>query len=343
MFGKPTLSTGKPQSSNRKRYFYGWAIVGIVLLVDVLWLQLGRYSVVFPGELKEKGKVLLAVMCGCAVLYGIQHIPRYRQICLKLRYYEVANTVAWFALLIVFIRATSILSYLCITTDMPLVENNLLRFDQIVGFDWPAVYGWVQSHPAVRQILGFAYASGFWQLVAIPAALGLSGRREDLSMFFFLLALSSIYLLVVSTPFPATSAFEHFRVSDTDALSSVSDFSVLRNGSMRTFDLQRTQGLVSLPSFHTALAVIFAYSLRRIRFLFWPAVILDVLMIASTPTQGGHYLADVLSGLGLSALTIVSVTFLLDREAVVQVKVSARIARHATDLFAALNDRVRRS
>ncbi|SAK73042.1 PAP2 family protein [Caballeronia calidae] len=343
MYGKPTLSTGKPQLSNRKRYLYGWAIVGIVLLVDVFWLQLGGYSVVFPDEVKEKGKVLLPVICGCAVLYGIQHIPRYRQVCLKLRYYEVANTVAWFVLLIVFIRATSVLSYLCITMDMPLVENSLLRFDQVIGFDWPAVYGWVQSHPAVRQILGFAYASGFWQLIGIPAVLGLLGRREDLSMFFFLLALSSIYLLVVSTPFPATSAFEHFKVSDTDALSSVSDFSVLRDGSMRTFDLQRTQGLVSLPSFHTALAVIFAYSLRRILFLFWPAVILDVLMIASTPTQGGHYLGDVLAGLVLSALTIVSVTFLLDREAVVQFNVSTRIARHATGLFAALNDRLRRS
>jgi hypothetical protein len=338
-----TLNTGKPQSSNRKRYLYGWAIVGIVLLVDVFWLQLGGYSVVFSDELKGKGKVLLTVTCGCAVLYGIQHIPRYRQVCAKLRYHEVANTVAWFVLLIVFIQATSILSYLCITTDMPLIENSLLRFDRIIGFDWPAVYGWVQSHSAVRRILGVAYASGFWQLIAIPAVLGLLGRREELSMFFFLLALSSIYLLIVSTAFPATSAFEHFKVSDTDALSSVSDFSVLRDGSMRKFDLQRTQGLVSLPSFHTALAVIFAYSLRRIRLLFCPAVILDVLMIASTPTQGGHYLADVLAGLGLSVLTIVSITFLLDREAVVQFNVSTRIARYATGLFAALNDRLRRS
>jgi membrane-associated phospholipid phosphatase len=226
---------------------------------------------------------------------------------------------------------------------MPLIENSLLRFDRIIGFDWAAVYGWVQSHSAVRRILGVAYASGFWQLIAIPAVLGLLGRREELSMFFFLLALSSIYLLIVSTAFPATSAFEHFKVSDTDALSSVSDFSVLRDGSMRKFDLQRTQGLVSLPSFHTALAVIFAYSLRRIRLLFCPAVILDVLMIASTPTQGGHYLADVLAGLGLSVLTIVSITFLLDREAVVQFNVSTRIARYATGLFAALNDRLRRS
>lgn len=342
MYGKPAVSIGELQSSNRKRYLFGWAIVGMVLLVDVLWLQVGGYSIVF-SDLKEKGRVILAMTCACAVLYGIQNIPRYRHICLKLRYREVANTVAWFVLLIVFFPTMSLLSYLCITIDMPLVENSLVRFDQAIGFDWLAVYGWVQSHPFVLEILAFAYASGLWQLIAIPAVLGLLGRREDLSMFFFLLALSSIYLLLVSTPFPATSAFEHFKVSDANALSSVSDFSVLRDGSMRTFDLKRTQGLVSLPSFHTALAVIFAYSLRRVRSLFWPAVILDLIMIASTPTQGGHYLADVLAGLGLSALTIVSVTFLIDRGAVVQFNASSRIARHATGLFAALNDRLTRS
>ena len=68
--------------------------------------------------------------------------------------------------------------------------------------------------------------------------------------------------------------------------------------------MAHTQGLVSMPSFHTALAVLFTYSLRRIGWLFSIAVPLNVVMILSTPTQGGHYLADVVAGLLLSALTI---------------------------------------
>jgi hypothetical protein len=65
------------------------------------------------------------------------------------------------------------------------VDSSLVRFDRALGFDWPAVYRWVQSHHEVQRILAFAYVSGEWQLIAIPFILGLSGRCEDLSDFFF--------------------------------------------------------------------------------------------------------------------------------------------------------------
>ncbi|WP_157696128.1 phosphatase PAP2 family protein [Caballeronia temeraria] len=59
-----------------------------------------------------------------------------------------------------------------------------------------------------------------------------------------------------------------------------------------------------MPSFHTALAVLFTYSLARFRWLLCIAIPLNVTMIISTPTQGGHYLADVVAGLFLSILTV---------------------------------------
>jgi membrane-associated phospholipid phosphatase len=69
-------------------------------------------------------------------------------------------------------------------------------------------------------------------------------------------------------------------------------------------DISNVQGLVSMPSFHTALAVLFTYWLRKLRPLFYIAIPLNVIMILSTPTEGGHYLADVIAGLFLSVLTI---------------------------------------
>ncbi|WP_407070729.1 phosphatase PAP2 family protein [Paraburkholderia rhynchosiae] len=72
----------------------------------------------------------------------------------------------------------------------------------------------------------------------------------------------------------------------------------------KVIDLANAQGVVSLPSFHTALAVLFTYSLRKVPWLRRVAVPLNVIMILSTPTQGGHYLADVIAGLLLFALTL---------------------------------------
>jgi hypothetical protein len=288
-----------------RRYLYGWAIVSLILLIDVTWLHLSNHSVRLAG-VEAAGKAVGILFCIVVVLRAIQRIPRYEPIAVKLRYAVVSETVAWCALLLCFVSSTCILSYLCVSINAPLVDSSLVRFDRALGFDWPAVYRWVQSHHEVQRILAFAYVSGEWQLIAIPFILGLSGRCEDLSDFFFLLVLSSILLLIISTPFPATSAFVHFKVADQNAASTVSDFAILRDGTMRMFDLTNTQGLVSMPSFHTALAVFFMYSLRRIPLLFGLAMLLNVTMIVSTPTQGGHYLADVIAGLILSAMTIQS-------------------------------------
>jgi membrane-associated phospholipid phosphatase len=289
-----------------RRYLYGWVIVGLILLIDVTWLNLSNHSVRL-ASIEAAGKAAGIMFCAVVVLRAFRRIPRYEPITAKLRYAEVSDTTAWCALLICFVSSTCTLSYLCVSTNAPLVDNSLVRFDRALGFDWPVLYRWVQSHPHVQRILALAYESGRWQLLAIPLILGVSGRRADLSDFFFLLVLSSILLLIISTPFPATSAFVHFKIADPNAVSSVSDFAVLRDGTMRTFDLTKTQGLVSMPSFHTALAILFTYALRRVRLLFWVAVALNATMIVSTPTQGGHYLADVMAGLLLSALTIQSI------------------------------------
>jgi membrane-associated phospholipid phosphatase len=74
-----------------------------------------------------------------------------------------------------------------------------------------------------------------------------------------------------------------------------------------------------MPSFHTILGVLFAYALRHVRYIFSFSVALNLVMIASTPTQGGHYLADLLGGLAVAAATIaivrISTNLLSGREA----------------------------
>jgi membrane-associated phospholipid phosphatase len=296
---------GQSQQSFWRRYLLGCAIVGVILLIDVTWLHLSNRSVRWAG-VEAVGKAIAVMIFIVVTLRAVQRIPRYESVVAKLRYTEVSDTAAWCALLLCFVSSTGILSYLCVTINAPLVDSSLVRFDRTLGFDWPAAYRWVQSHSHVKQVLALAYESGSWQLVAIPVTLGLFGRREDLSDFFFLLVLSSTLLLIISTPFPASSAFVHFKITDPNTVSTVSDFAILRDGTTRTFDLTNMQGLVSLPSFHTTLAVLFTYSLRRVQLLLWVAVVINVAMIVSTPTQGGHYLADVIAGLFLSALTIFS-------------------------------------
>jgi hypothetical protein len=297
-----------------KRYLCGWAVVALFLVIDVAWLYLSGCSVQADGIVPAV-KAIGALSC-IAVGFGcMAKIPRYKLATKKLRYAEIACTAAWLMLLLFFTSVTGVLSYISVTVNAPLVDASLLRFDRALGFDWPSVYHWVHSHVAVQRILALAYDSGIWQLMGIPPVLGLLGRHEDLSDFVLHLMLSSILLLLVSTPFPAASAFLHFNIAGPNTAATVSDFNLLRNGTMRHFDLTQMQGLVSFPSFHTALAVFFAYSLRRSVMLFPFAIPLNAAMVISTPTQGGHYLADVFGGLILAWVTIQVLKFALWKSA----------------------------
>jgi PAP2 superfamily protein len=289
--------------SFRQRYVVGWSVVTIIAIIDTLWIATSAHSVRWTS-LIPSCKTALVLLGIAIVLRVIGRFPRYHVVAKKLHYPRVSDTAAWCALLSLFVSATCILSYLCVSLDAPLVERSLIAFDRSLGFDWPVVYQWVLAHPHVFRVLEFAYASGQWQFIAVPVFLGLFGTREELPTFFFLLAIASGYLLLISTPFPATSAFIHFNVNDNAAKAMVSDFGLLRAGSLKVIDLANAQGLVSLPSFHTALAALFAYSLRKVPWLVCIAVPLNVIMILSTPTQGGHYLADVIAGLLLFVLTL---------------------------------------
>jgi hypothetical protein len=286
-----------------RRYLIGWITVAVVVVIDILWLRASGHSVRSEGlsAVFKAASIMLGLAIGLEVL---ARIPRYSQATSTFRYRQVSVTSAWLTMLLCFSAATCVLSYLCVAVDAPLIDDSLLRFDSALGFNWLAVYHWVHSHPDLQWALQLAYESGALQMIAVPIFLGLSGRSKELGDFVLIIMATSILMLIVSTPFPSSSAFLHFGITDANTVSVVSQFEILRNGTMRIFDLQHAQGLVSMPSFHVALAVVFCYVLRHVRRLFPFTVLLNVAMIVSTPTQGAHYLADVFGGLLLACVTI---------------------------------------
>ena len=116
--------------------------------------------------------------------------------------------------------------------------------------------------------------------------------------------LATLVAIAISTPFPAASAYLHFNIVDLGTASTVSNFFPLRNGTLNVFDLADMQGLVSMPSMHVTMAVLFVQALKGVPGIAAPALVLNAMMIASAPSQGGHYIADVLAGLLLAWATI---------------------------------------
>jgi len=64
---------------------------------------------------------------------------------------------------------------------------------------------------------------------------------------------------------------------------------------------------------HAALAALLTAGLWPVRGLRWIAVALNVLMLVSIPIDGGHYFVDVLAGLGVAGISLVSARLVVER------------------------------
>jgi membrane-associated phospholipid phosphatase len=98
---------------------------------------------------------------------------------------------------------------------------------------------------------------------------------------------------------PAPRLFENFSAMG-EMWPFAQAFTMLRNGSLLVIDLSAIQGVVSFPSFHTVLGVMTIYAVRDTRWLMILVLLLNGTMIVSTMPVGGHHLADVLAGAGLT-------------------------------------------
>jgi membrane-associated phospholipid phosphatase len=73
---------------------------------------------------------------------------------------------------------------------------------------------------------------------------------------------------------------------------------------MREISLSRMEGLITFPSFHTTLAVLFVAALREHRLALVIGAVVNGLMLLSIPSEGGHYLVDVFAGALVAAVAI---------------------------------------
>ena len=84
----------------------------------------------------------------------------------------------------------------------------------------------------------------------------------------------------------------------------MSHFTLLRAGGLPVIDLDAMQGLISMPSYHCVMSLLLIHAMRRSGLLLPVAAVVNLIVILSTPTEGGHYFLDVLAGVLVAAITI---------------------------------------
>ncbi|GEP03467.1 phosphatase PAP2 family protein [Methylobacterium oxalidis] len=286
-----------PEIRASAQLWHGIAAVAVVTGLALAWAGLRVDWGSVPGPL------LAVVACALgSAYYGTLRMDERASVLLG----SAAQLVAFTAL-------AGPLSYAVARAGGPLWDGTLHAWDRAIGLDWRAYLAFVNDRPRLGLILSLAYQSIMPQIAVILLVLALSGRLRACRDFVLATMLAALGAVVISGLMPAMAMFVHLDINRLQdfphldpaaAFVHVADLNGLRDGSFRTVSLNHLEGIITFPSFHAALAAIFAHAFWQHRWTRWPGLALNLAMIAATPIDGGHYFVDVLAGLGLAALAI---------------------------------------
>lgn len=224
---------------------------------------------------------------------------------------KIARPLEAVALLLVFNASAGVLSYGAVAVNMPLQDPLFSTLDETLGFDWAGFLAFASGTPLLPSMLIAAYHSSILQIIILVAGLGFLGRVATLDRFLLAYALTAVTVIFVSMFLPAIGPYA-YNAPDPSIMGMTADagiwhlahFEALRAGSFTTLDLGEIEGLITFPSFHTALAVLTIWAAWNVPFMRWPALLLNAFLIVGTLPEGGHYLVDLFAGAAIAALAI---------------------------------------
>lgn len=278
---------------------FGWASLALLAAVELVWMAHDNVSVSgWSGPC-----IGIAACAGLACLT--------RQVTTRPQFAEMTEA---FALWISLCALGCVLTYLCARTDTALWDQEFIALDRSVGFDWLAWQHWVDTRPHVQWLLRCAYASLLMQIIFCCCLLPFHpDRRRGIELYWTVLVALLVTSLLARL-FPALSAFVAFGLSERAGW--LPDLVALRGSLPMRVAFSQMHGIVTFPSFHTVLATLIIYAHRRSGLVTAAVAGLNVVMIISTLSEGGHYLSDVIAGLAVAVLSIVVVrTVMLYRSA----------------------------
>jgi membrane-associated phospholipid phosphatase len=199
----------------------------------------------------------------------------------------------------------SLVTYLTARWSFPLQDDVFMQMDLALGFDWMAWLTFLTRHPTLNEVLKFAYQSLGWQPILAIVYFTLKNKPSRNSELFWIALISVIFNAFIAGLLPARGTFDQFHISNSYS-SYLSAIEQVRDSLIKHFPIRRLEGIATFPSYHTVMAICFIHAYRGERYFLVLVGVLNVLMLLSTPTYGGHYLVDMIAG---AVVAVGSITF----------------------------------
>jgi PAP2 superfamily len=214
---------------------------------------------------------------------------------------KVAQAAVYAALWVSFNLVLVILTYLVAELRMPLWDATFARMDSALGFHWLAWYRAVHPHHTLDLVLRIVYSSIVPQIVFSLSLFAYLGHNDRNAELLWTTMISALIATAVSSAAPALGP-----CADGHLTPWMQSLIALRSGAVSAHALGGLQGIITMPSFHAVLAVLFVYTNRPPMRSFYPIAALNLLMLFSLLPIGHHYLVDMIGGVLVALASIVA-------------------------------------
>ncbi|MGV1836902.1 phosphatase PAP2 family protein [Rhizobium rhizogenes] len=209
-------------------------------------------------------------------------------------------------------------TYVAFALKLPLQDQQLLQLDQHLGIEWLRLISFIDTHPLLAQSLTFAYHTFRHQLLFLPVVLSLYGHRARAYQIVGTYGLICFIASIITIWYPALGTYTDFAVSPYDlkningmlGVEYVPQIIAVRNDPHFVLQLEHASGIISFPSVHAAVAVLCGWGAWTIRWIRFPMIFLNTLMLLSAITEGGHYVVDLVAGIGVAGFSIALVLYI---------------------------------
>lgn len=277
------------------RWLFGLA--GGLVLADLAWWRLGGFQVspLYAGSLG----LGLALLAGGIFYETRRGEPR------------LAAMLLGGAFLVIFSAAASLLNSFLLTVAGPNSDAFFDRLDRGLGFHWFDAMLFVVRHPLLNQAFFVAYNMVLPEIALLLVALAVWGRVESIYRFSARLALGALITIGIWTIAPAFGAMALYVLPpDIHPLLSMTgetgraQIALLKAGPGLIVPDTLHGSLIGFPSYHCVLALLVSWQARELKYLRWPLLLLNAVIVISTPVQGGHHLMDVLGAIPVTVLAL---------------------------------------